>query len=575
MGAVELAIDASLEADALIESWRITSRRWVPHSPSARQKLFLEELHDEPEAFYGGAAGGGKSDALLAAALEYVDTPGYASLLLRRTYQDLAKPGALMDRAHDWLANTGARWNEQKKQWRFPSDALLTFGYLETENDKFQYQSAEYQFIGFDELTQFTESQYTYLFSRLRRLAGVNIPLRMRAGSNPAEDPSGYWVAERFVPDDFTPDDALQPVVVWKASIDGAGRPVSRPFVPARLEDNPFLDQAAYEESLDQLDAVTRAQLRTGDWRIRKRGNIYPMWDEDYHIITWGQFKAIYGVAHIPEHWQIGVSQDWGFTDLHPCVTTWMATAAANAPLKGSVFIYRGLTTHGKTAAQIADDYLLPLMKEHGEQARCSKWLMSHEAASERKTYNEKGLGFRSWSLDVNGGIEQVRRYLDIRDKDKPHPFGSTNQYKHILNGRPSLYLVVDSSQRYNPRDDAGLARHRGEFSAYKYKSAKAGDPLAKDRPHDLFNDAMDTVRCYAAENFPYMTPLTAAERTNKRLVDLGFKPGQVQESPYTEMALNMKAQKIMMEETRPLRYGLGQEESLDDDYIDGPARGF
>ena len=125
------------------------------------------------ETLYGGAAGGGKSDWLLMSALDYVDVPGYAALLLRRTYQDLAKPGALIDRAHSWLHQTDARWNEQKKQWRFPSGAVIDFGYLEQANDVYQYQSAEYQMVGFDELTQFEEPQYLYLFSRLRRLRGV------------------------------------------------------------------------------------------------------------------------------------------------------------------------------------------------------------------------------------------------------------------------------------------------------------------------------------------------------------------------------------------------------------------
>ena len=82
--------------------------------------------------------------------------------------------------------------------WRFPSGASLSFGYLDTEADKYRYQSAEYQFIGFDELTQFSESQYTYMFSRLRRLKGSSVPLRMRGASNPG----GYgheWVKQRFI----------------------------------------------------------------------------------------------------------------------------------------------------------------------------------------------------------------------------------------------------------------------------------------------------------------------------------------------------------------------------------------
>lgn len=293
---------------------------WCPHSPFGRQKLFLHDLHDAREAFYGGAAGGMKSDALLQAALEYVDVPGYAALLLRRTYADLSKPGALMHRAQEWLYDSPARWNGQDHQWRFPSGSVLQFGYLETESDKLKYQSSEFQFIGFDEVTQFAESQYTYLFSRLRRpgvpcekcsqvlrrdggawihdeeqkvidcsspvpaarviaqykpsangLSVFDIPLRMRSASNPAEDHTGYWVAERFVPDDFTPDDANEPRIFWKAGKDAHGEVVQRPFVPSRMEDNPFLDQKAYDLSLGELDEVTYEQLKKVTGRLSAR----------------------------------------------------------------------------------------------------------------------------------------------------------------------------------------------------------------------------------------------------------------------------------------------------------------
>ena len=99
--------------------------RWVPHSPTPKQAEFL--ACQAKEVFYGGAAGGGKSDALLMAALAYVDVPGYAALLLRRTFADLSLPGALMDRAHQWLGPHGGALERPRPQLDLPErrDALL------------------------------------------------------------------------------------------------------------------------------------------------------------------------------------------------------------------------------------------------------------------------------------------------------------------------------------------------------------------------------------------------------------------------------------------------------------------
>jgi predicted phage terminase large subunit-like protein len=187
------------------------------------------------------------------AALQYVDVPGYSAILFRRTFNDLALPKALMDRANEWLSGTEAHWNGENHTWTFPSGAKLTFGYLENEKDKYRYQSAEFQYIGFDELTQFLESQYRYLFSRLRRLERSPIPLRMRAASNPGN--VGHdWVKQRFITE---------------------GPTYGRIFIPARLEDNPSLDKRTYVESLSELDPITRRQYLDGDWTARHGGSMF------------------------------------------------------------------------------------------------------------------------------------------------------------------------------------------------------------------------------------------------------------------------------------------------------------
>jgi hypothetical protein len=237
-----VAIDAILA--------RAKSRGYVPHKPHPKQAEFLALT--SREALYGGAAGGGKSDALLMAALQYVHVPGYNALILRRTFADLSLPDAIMARAKEWLAGTDAVWNAQEKKFTFPSGAVLQFGFLDSDKDRFRYQGGAYHFIAFDELTQFPEAWYRYLFSRLRRAKGSPVPPRVRAATNPGG--IGHeWVRRRFV---ATPDP-------------------KRPFVSARLDDNPSLDAVEYREALAELDTTTRRQLEEGVWIRDAEGLVY------------------------------------------------------------------------------------------------------------------------------------------------------------------------------------------------------------------------------------------------------------------------------------------------------------
>jgi hypothetical protein len=270
---LEAAVRVLREADA-----RKSPQGYIPHKPHPKQAEFL--ALDCREALYGGAAGGGKSDALLMAALQYVHLPGYAALILRRTFRDLDQPDAIMARAKEWLKGTPATWNALAKRWTFPSGATLTFGYCANADDIYQYQGAALQFIGWDELTQFPERPYRYMFSRLRRLDGSDIPPRVRAATNPGG--IGHeWVRQRFL----------------------ANPSSARPFIPARLEDNPSLDKADYLSSLAELDATTLRQLRDGVWVRDAEGLVYRYDD------------ARNGIDVAPECSHTVLAQDFGVTD--------------------------------------------------------------------------------------------------------------------------------------------------------------------------------------------------------------------------------------------------------------------
>ena len=247
---------------------RVTSNRWIPINHrlpefDSKGDLTGKGLTDKQveflafmgrEGFFGGAAGGGKSDALLMAALMFVEEPNYNALILRKTFPDLALAGAIMDRAHSWLGGTEAHWDGTT--YHFPSGATLTFGYMQTEKDKYRYQSAEFQFIGFDEVTQFTEAMYTFMFSRLRKADCVWIPLRMRCASNPGN--IGHdWVKKRFI---VEPNSA------------------NKLFIPSKIEDNPNLNREEYIGSLRMLDPITRARYLEGNWDIIEQGMFKEEW---------------------------------------------------------------------------------------------------------------------------------------------------------------------------------------------------------------------------------------------------------------------------------------------------------
>ncbi len=266
------------------ESTKTALERYCPHKPWPKQQLFLDlTCH---EALYGGAAGPGKTDALLMAALQYVDVPGYSALILRRDFPRLSLPGSIMDRAKQWLTGTDARWNSQEKSFRFPSGAVLQFGYIDSPDDRFRYASAEFQFIGWDELSEFIlplegeNNPYLFMMSRLRKSLSMPVPLRVRAATNPGN------IGHRFCKGRFITDEALKAISDSTPRVFYADPEQTRAFVPAAIVDNPALDAEAYvNTALSHLPPVTRARLRNGDWSIIENGIFQPTWLRFYRSL--------------------------------------------------------------------------------------------------------------------------------------------------------------------------------------------------------------------------------------------------------------------------------------------------
>jgi len=239
------------------------------------------------------------------------------------------------------------------------------------------------------------------------------------------------------------------------------------------------------------------------------------------------------------------------------------------------MFLFRGMTCYEETVRQVAEK-IRSAMGEFNEFDRCEKWLMSHEEKSARDTFNvDHNLPFASWKPDRNAGIAQVREYLEIRDGEKSsnplrHPF------KPDLWGRPHFYLVVADDQLISPIDDRGLARHRQEFSVYQYDKTTTG--VEKAIPKKGFDDAMDSLRGIAADFFVGITPMTAYERAEARVMrerGLELERQNLDHLPVTDRGRSEKSkqywiEQYMREEERKGRHYLDKADMEISDRDDG-----
>lgn len=228
-------------------------------SPTDRQMEFLAA--DEDEVLYGGAAGGGKSDALIIDAMggaqNAIGCKDYRAIILRRTYPELKE---IIDRTRAIYpaASPGATFHEQTAEWRFRSGAKIELSYLDRDVDVMRYQSRQYQWIGWEELAQWpTESPYLYMISRLRAPARTPLRCYLRATCNP-DGPGAKWLAKRF--------GILPSGQSTRTSIVTEGRTWRLRFIASRLDDNPHLSGTGYRERLLLLPTEIRRALLEGRW---------------------------------------------------------------------------------------------------------------------------------------------------------------------------------------------------------------------------------------------------------------------------------------------------------------------
>lgn len=293
--------------------------RNIVWAPQAKQAAFLRR--PEYEALYGGAAGGGKSDALLAEALRQVHIPYYSAIIFRKTYKQL---GELIDRSL-WVykrAYPRARWNGSEHFWAFPSGAKIYFGNMHRAQDRHNYQGKRYDFIGFDELTHFSWDEYSYMFSR-NRPGGPGTRVYIRGTTNPGGVGHG-WVKDRFI----TSAAPLTPVWGKLAVNDPDGNTIEvwrdRVFVPASVFDNKILlsNDPNYLANLAMLPEAERQALLYGDWESFQ-GQVFREWRNDPARYEDRINTHVINPFLVPETWRIYRGFDFGYA--RPFSVGWYA----------------------------------------------------------------------------------------------------------------------------------------------------------------------------------------------------------------------------------------------------------
>ena len=299
----------------------------------------------EQEVLYGGSAGGGKSYAMIADPVRYLNNPNARMLLVRRSTEELRELISVSKQLYP-KAIPGIKFMERDKTWVAPSGATLWMSYLDRDDDVMRYQGQAFNWIGFDELTQWpTPYPWNYMRSRLRTTKASGLPLYMRATSNPG-GPGHQWVKKTFI-DPQTPNKsfwATDPdtgeIICWPKGHTKEDEPLfKRRFIPANLFDNPYLaEDGMYEANLLSLPEHQRRQLLEGDWDINE-GAAFPEFNRKIHVVE---------PFDIPNNWPRFRACDYGYSSYTGVV--WIVVAPDE-----QLIVYREMYVNKVLATDLAD----------------------------------------------------------------------------------------------------------------------------------------------------------------------------------------------------------------------------
>lgn len=466
--------------------------------PQERQAAFLSRWEDE--VLYGGAAGGGKSDALVVEATRQVEIPHYKGLILRKTYPQLTE---LIEKSLRYYpaAFPAARYNEQKHTWLFPSGARIVFGSLQHDKDKLNYQGKAFDFIAFDELTQFSFDEYIYLKSR-NRPNGPGTRVYMRSTANPG-GPGHAWVKERFL-------SAPPMQTVWEEVVavhpDGHSEKLrmSRCFVPSTVFDNKILlaNDPRYLARLASLPERERRALLYGDWDSYE-GQFFQDFRAEpdmraanaagvdlprEELKRQRRFTHVIEPFPIPADWKLARSFDWGYN--RPFSVGWWAVDPDGV-------LYRILELYGSTG-QPNQGLRWPPEKVFREIARMERehpWLRGRRISgvadpaiwnaetgvSIAETAGRCGVWFEKGDHARIPGWMQLHMRLSFDEKGFPGMYVFSN-CKALIRTLPGL-----QTDPANPEDlDTEGEDHAADETRYFLMSRplRPGNRAAADKPN-------------------------------------------------------------------------------------------
>lgn len=440
----------------------------------------------EFQVLYGGAAGGGKSYAMLVDPLRDVHNPNFRGLLVRRTTEELRDLIIESKKLYKMIYKD-ADWKERDKTWVFPSGATIWFSYLDRDDDVLRYQGQQFTWVGFDELTQWPSPHaWNYLSSRMRSTDPTLTPV-MRASTNPG-GPGAWWVKKMFI------DPAPPGKAFWATDMetgetlvddmeeieDGVpnpdfGKPLfRRRFIPAKLKDNPYLTRdGSYRRQLLAMPEHQRRQLLDGDWDAAE-GVAFPEWRSAIHTIE---------PFDIPRSWKKFRACDYGYGSYSAVL--WFAIHPS-----GQLIIYREMYVSKKLAVDLADDILDVEAGDGGIAYGVLDSSMWHSRGETGPSLAEKMIrrGCRWRPSDRSkgsrvSGKNEVHRLLKVDEFMGEPGLVVFNTCRNLISQLPSIPL-----DRKNPEDVDTDYPHDHLYDALRYGCMSRPKPFG-EQGGDLFVD--------------------------------------------------------------------------------------